>query len=147
MKTGRSCLKNIYLMLVLLWPQYIRRGTFFVSRKGTFSNALLFLPGEMSVQVLDRWKYFETKQTFFLHDECSASRPVKVLRSQTNTFGRESCLIFCKVPSIEMPIVSLHVTSQEEEWWGSSAPCSPPSHPNANENVTFNLSGLAHKTS
>ena len=39
----------------MLWPQYIRRGTFFVSRKGTFSNALLLLPGDMSVRLRDRW--------------------------------------------------------------------------------------------
>ena len=37
----------------LLWPQYIRRGTFFVSRKGIFSNAFLFLPRDMSVRLLD----------------------------------------------------------------------------------------------
>ena len=43
---GRGPTKNIYLVSVLLWPQYIRRGTFFVSRKGTFSNALLLLLGD-----------------------------------------------------------------------------------------------------
>ena len=64
-------------MSVLLWPQYIRRGTFFVSRKGTFSNALLLLPGDMSVRLRDQWKYFETKQTVFLHDECTALWPVE----------------------------------------------------------------------
>ena len=48
--------KNIYLVSVLFWPQYIRRGTFFVSRKGTFSNALLLLPGDMSVRLRDQWK-------------------------------------------------------------------------------------------
>ena len=33
---GEVVSKYIYLMLVLLWHQYVKRGMFFVSRKGTF---------------------------------------------------------------------------------------------------------------
>ena len=38
--------KNIYLMLVLLWHQYVRHGMFSVSRKGTFAKDLTTLPSK-----------------------------------------------------------------------------------------------------
>ena len=35
-RTRTKFQKNIYLVPVLLWHQYVRGGMFFVSRKGTF---------------------------------------------------------------------------------------------------------------
>ena len=107
MKRGRRCQrKNFYLVTVLLWPQYSKCGTFLFSRKGTHSNALFFFPGDMIGWPPDLYRYCETKQTFFLYDECSAFWPIQVLQSQTNTLGRESFVFFYKVPSIEKPIVN-----------------------------------------